>query len=286
MDKKQQKQLELFAAQVRYETTKEIATRGFGHLPGSLSLVDVLALLYGDDSLLRVDPKNPRWEDRDLVILSKGHAGPAQYAILAMKGFFPMEELATLNQPGTNLPSHCDRNKTPGVDMTTGSLGQGVSTAIGMTLANQLAGKSARTYLFVGDGECDEGQVWEGMLFASQQKLKNLLVFVDYNKKQLDGYVKEVIGLDDLQAKFEAFGLYTQTVDGHSIPDLTQAIERALADERPACIVLDTIKGKGLPEIEAMELNHHIQIDQALAERSLAHLQAEVDRLKEELAHV
>lgn len=282
MEMKKRKELELFAAQIRLETTKQIATRGFGHLPGSLSVVDVLSILYGD--VMRYDPKNPQWEDRDILVMSKGHAGPAVYSTLAMKGFFPMDELKTLNQPGTNLPSHCDRNKTPGVDMTTGSLGQGVSTAIGMTLGNKLAGRDSYTYLFVGDGECDEGQVWEGMLFAAQQKLDHLVVFVDYNKKQLDGYVKDVIGLDDLSQKFSAFGFHTEEIDGHAIEAIANAIAKAKETKgKPTCIVLNTIKGKGLPEVEEMDLNHHIQIDTELAARSIAVLEAEVERLKGEL---
>lgn len=282
MDTKKRKELELFAAQIRLETTKQIATRGFGHLPGSLSVVDVLAVLYGD--LLRVRPQEPRWEDRDLVVMSKGHAGPALYSTLALKGYFPMEELKTLNQPHTNLPSHCDRNKTPGVDMTTGSLGQGVSTALGMTLANKLAGRDSNTYLFIGDGESDEGQVWEGMLFAAQQKLDHLIVFMDFNRKQLDGYVKDVIDLGEPAKKFEAFGFHTETIDGHDVEAIEEAIARCHATKgKPSAIVLNTIKGKGLPEIEAMELNHHIQMNGELAERSIAHLEAEYERLKGEL---
>lgn len=285
MDKKQCKELSCFAAQIRLETTKQVAKRGFGHLPGSLSVVDVLAVLYG--KVLRIRPEEPKWEDRDLVVMSKGHAGPAVYSTLALKGYFPMDELATLNQPGTNLPSHCDRNKTIGVDMTTGSLGQGSSTAVGMALGRKLAGSDARTYLFLGDGECDEGQVWEAMLFAAQQKLDHLTVFVDYNKKQLDGYVKEVLELGELQDKFAAFGFHVERVDGHDIEAIDDAISRCHAvTGKPTCIVLDTIKGKGLPEIEAMELNHHIQMPADLSERSIAHLEAEVVRLKGECANV
>lgn len=285
MDKKRLKELELFAAQIRLETTKEVAKRGFGHLPGSLSVVDVLSVLYGE--VLKFKPEEPEWEGRDLVVMSKGHAGPALYATLALKGFFPMAELETLNQPGTNLPSHCDRLKTPGIDMTTGSLGQGSSTAVGMTLGRKLAGHDGYTYLFLGDGECDEGQVWEAMLFAAQQRLDHLVVFVDYNKKQLDGYVKDVIGLGDLDEKFAAFGFHTETIDGHQIEEVYEAIKRCQAVEgQPSCIILNTVKGKGLPEVEAMELNHHIQIPEEMATRSVEYLEAVYERTKGELANV
>lgn len=285
MDKKKIKELELFAAEIRLETTKEVAKRGFGHLPGSLSVADALAVLYGD--VMRIRPKEPKWEGRDLMVMSKGHAGPAVYATLALKGFFPMEELATLNQPGTNLPSHCDRNKTVGVDMTTGSLGQGVSTAIGMALGHKLAGDDVRTYLIVGDGECDEGQVWEGMLFAHQQKLDHLTVFVDYNKKQLDGTVEEVMDLGDIEAKFKAFGFHTENIDGNNVAAILETLAKCReVKDVPSCIILNTLKGKGITEVEEMKLNHHIQVDPELAKKAIAELTAEVERLKGETANV
>lgn len=160
------KELEKFAARIRLETVKQVGKRGFGHLGGALSVADALAVLYG--GMMKIDPKKPDWPERDKLVMSKGHAGPAVYSVLVLKGYFPMDWLETLNQPGTHLPSHCDRKLTPGIDMTTGSLGQGVSAAI--ALAPKMDDKGARTYLFVGDGECNEGQVWEGALFANQQR--------------------------------------------------------------------------------------------------------------------
>ena len=153
------KELRVFAEEIRVETLKTFQALGFGHVGGAMSVVEALAVLYGGE--MKYDPKNPKWVDRDWLVMSKGHAGPVLYTTLAMKGFFPMEELKTLNQGGTNLPSHCDRNKTVGVDMTTGSLGQGVSEALGIALGNRLDKRDSYTYLFVGDGECNEGQVWK-----------------------------------------------------------------------------------------------------------------------------
>ena len=179
------REMKVFSKQVQMEVVKMIAGLGVGHLGGSLSITDLLSVLYCNQ--MRYEPKNPRWEGRDWLVLSKGHAGPALYATLALKGFFPVSELATLNRPHTNLPSHVDRTKTPGVDMTCGSLGQGASAAAGIALALRLDHKDNRVFAVFGDGEIDEGQVWEMALFAAQRKLSNLIAFVDYNKLQLDG---------------------------------------------------------------------------------------------------
>jgi len=252
-----QKQYEKFAAEIRHETLKELGHLGFGHVGGAMSVVETLAVLYG--GVMRIDPKNPRWEDRDWLVCSKGHAGPAIYATLALKGYFPMEMLETLNQGGTNLPSHCDRNKTPGVDMTTGSLGQGMSTAIGVALGNRLDGRDNWTYLILGDGELDEGQVWEGALFANHFKLDNLITFVDYNKQQLDGYTKDIMDLGDIAAKFASFGWHVQNIDGHDVEAIENAIETAKsACGSPSMIVLNTVKGKGCTFAEGSPSNHHI----------------------------
>jgi transketolase len=269
-----QQKLELFAAQIRLETLKEFAHLGFGHVGGAMSIVETLAVLYG--AFMRIDPANPRWEDRDWLVLSKGHAGPALYAALALKGFFPMEELKTLNKPGTNLPSHCDRNKTPGVDMTTGSLGQGISTAIGIALGNRLDGRDNITYLILGDGECDEGQVWEGALFAAHQRLDNLVAFVDYNKQQLDGYTRDVLDLGDLAGKFASFGWHAQEVDGGSVAEIYNAVEKAREVKgQPAVSVLHTVKGRGCSFAEGILNNHHMtfteeQIAEAIAKAEQA----------------
>lgn len=279
MNEKTVKDLELFAAEIRLETAKMVATRGFGHIGGSLSIVDVLAALYG--KIMQIDPQNPSWEDRDLCVLSKGHAGPALYATLALKGYFPMEWLSTLNQPGTRLPSHCDRNLTPGVDMTTGSLGQGVSTAIGMTLGRKLAGNPRYTFLFVGDGEANEGQVWEGAMFSAQNKLDHMIWFIDYNRKQLDGCLKDVMDIAPLKDKFESFGFHTQEIDGHDMSAILRSLEEALAvSGKPHCIILNTVKGKGIPELEETELNHHVTFDGDYAKRSIQHVQNQLDAMR------
>ena len=269
------KELEKFATEIRLETMKELTHLGFGHVGGTLSVVETLAVLYGE--VMRVKPQNPKWEDRDWLVVSKGHSGPAVYATLALKGFFPMEDLLTLNQGGTNLPSHCDRNKTVGIDMTTGSLGQGVSSAIGIALGNRLDNKETYTYLIIGDGECDEGQVWEGALFAAHQKLDTLIAFVDANKKQLDGYTKDINDLGDIGAKFRSFGWHVQDVDGASVANIYEAIQEAKATAgQPSVIVLDTIKGQGVRFVEETMMNHHIVIDQDQAKAAIAELE---DRL-------
>ncbi|HVI40971.1 MAG TPA: thiamine pyrophosphate-dependent enzyme, partial [Anaerovoracaceae bacterium] len=198
------------ATNIRITMLKGLRELGFGHVGGSMSMVELMAALYGE--CMNIDPQNPGWEERDWYIQSKGHAGPAVYATLALKGYFPMEDILTINQGGTNLPSHCDRNKTKGIDMTTGSLGQGMSTAIGVALGNKLKKKNSYTYLLLGDGECNEGQVWEGALFAPQHKLDHLIAFVDANEKQLDGYCKDICDMGDIRLKFEDFGWYSQDV--------------------------------------------------------------------------
>ena len=271
-------EIKVFAAKIRLETVKQIGRRGFGHLGGALSVADALAVLYG--GVMNIDPANPNWPERDKLVMSKGHAGPAVYSALALKGYFPMDWLDTLNQPGTKLPSHCDRKLTPGIDMTTGSLGQGTSTACGLALAQKMDGKSAWTYLFVGDGECNEGQVWEAALFANQQKLDNLIMFVDYNHKQLDGTTEEIIDMGDIAAKFETFGWHAQSVDGSDVAAIQNAVKIAQGEkEKPSCIVLNTVKGAGVPCIETIELNHHIMLDGELLEQAIAECETALKKL-------
>ncbi|MCL2168918.1 MAG: transketolase [Defluviitaleaceae bacterium] len=256
------KELEIFAAEIRLNTVKMIGKRGFGHLSGSLSVADVLAVLYG--SVMNVMPDNPSWPLRDKLVLSKGHAGPALYAALALKGFFPMEWLDTLNQPKTKLPSHADRRLTPGVDMTTGSLGQGASLAAGLALAQKMDDLNSRTFLILGDGECNEGQVWEMALFAAQHKLGNLIAFVDNNKKQLDGTTSEVMEMGDIAKKFASFGWKALGLDGGCVRQIKEAILGISLTGRahvPTCIVLNTVKGAGVPSVEAIEYNHHMVVD-------------------------
>ena len=271
MDKELEIYLKSQAKEIRKMTIEEIATLGSGHIGGSMSIADLLALLYFHR--MKVDPQNPRWEDRDQLVVSKGHSGPAVYATLALKGFFPKEWLTTLNKGGTSLPSHCDRNKTPGIDMTTGSLGQGFSAAIGIALGLRMDKKTSTVYTIIGDGESNEGQIWEGAMFAGFQKLSNLVAFTDYNKQQLDGFSKDILDLGDLRAKWEQFGWYAQDVDGHDIAALDAAIEKALAQkEKPSMIVMQTIKGKGCNFAEGIEKNHSMAFDMEKAREAIAAL--------------
>ena len=251
------KELEKFAAEIRLATVECIKSRGFGHIGGSLSVCDALAVLYGE--IMNVDPKNPKKADRDKLVSSKGHAGPAVYATLALKGYFPKEDLYTLNQPGTNFPSHCDMNKTPGVDMTTGSLGQGTSEAVGLALGDKLQGRDCTTYLLVGDGEANEGQVWEAAMFTAAKKLTNLVWLIDWNKKQLDGYVSDILEPFDFEEKFKAFGFDACTIDGNDVAQLKEALSKKATD-KPIAIILDTVKGKGVTEVEEAAGNHSMNV--------------------------
>ena len=239
-----EKNCKVLAAQIRLETLKVIHSRGFGHVGGSMDLADLMAVLYGE--VMKFDPKNPRWEDRDWMVLSKGHAGPVAYATYGIMGYYPMEDAYTLNHPHTKFPSHTDRKLTPGVDLTTGSLGQGVSTAVGAALGNKIDGRTNHVFCVVGDGEADEGQVWEGFHFAYAHKLDNIIFFIDKNGYQLDGPTDTILAHGDLAKKAEAFGLYTQEIDGHDVTAIYNAIQNAYAKKGvPSCIVLDTCKGKG-----------------------------------------
>lgn len=242
--------------EIRALTAECISSIGAGHIGGSLSIVDVLTVLYY--KVMNVDPKNPKMEGRDRLVVSKGHAGPAVYATLAHKGFFDKKELFTLNRIGTNLPSHCDMNKTPGVDMTTGSLGQGLSCAIGMALGSKLKKDNATIYAIIGDGESQEGQIWEAAFFASHKKVDNLIVFLDYNRMQLDGYLSDINDSCSMVEKFESFGFDTYSIDGHNLEEIYNTIEVAKKVEgKPHMIVLNTIKGKGLSFAEAAGPNCH-----------------------------
>lgn len=271
-------ELELFALKIRIETVKAMGNLGFGHIGGAMSIADTLAVLYG--GAMKYDAQNPKWEERDWLVCSKGHAGPAIYSALALKGFFPLEELLTLNKPGTHFPSHCDRNLTIGIDMTTGSLGQGSSLAVGVALGHKLDGKKNYTYLILGDGEMQEGQVWEAVLLAAQKKLHHLITFVDYNKQQLDGYTKDINDMGDIKAKFESFGWHAQEIDGANVAEIEKAIEHAKQQgERPSVIVLNTLKGKGCSFAENVLLNHHMTISPKQMEEALSILNIEMERL-------
>jgi transketolase len=198
------KDLKILSIKIRKAVVYQLTTFGFGHLGGSMSSAELMACLYG--YIMKYDPDNPKWEERDRLILSKGHCGPVLYAVLALKGFFPYEELATLNQPETRLPSHVDASTTPGVDMTTGSLGQGFSVALGMAHIFKIDQRTNRVFGILGDGECQEGQIWEAALYGAQYKLSNFTGFVDANAEQFDRYIKDNIDLGDLAKKFHVFG--------------------------------------------------------------------------------
>lgn len=272
-------ELKRFAAKIRIATLEEIKSRGFGHLGGSLSICDLLAVLYG--KVMRYDPWNPKWPERDKLVSSKGHAGPAIYATLALKGFFPKAELLTLNQPGTNLPSHCDKNKTPGIDCTTGSLGQGTSQAVGMALGDHLKGRSSRTYLIVGDGELNEGQCWEAAMLTAARRVRNLIWIIDDNKKQLDGTTEEILPQFDIRAKFEAFGFEALRVKGNDINGIQHALTLPIGD-KPRAIVLDNVKGLGVKAVEEMEFNHSVTASPEIWDDYIAAVQADLDKLMKE----
>ncbi|NLA53860.1 MAG: transketolase [Clostridiales bacterium] len=279
------RELEIFASKIRIAALEAIKARGFGHIGGSLSVADVLAVLYG--AVMRFDPKNPDWPQRDKLICSKGHAGPAIYGTLGLLGYFPYEDILTLNQPGTNFPSHCDRNKTVGIDMTTGSLGQGTSLAMGMAMGDRLKGRDSHTYLIVGDGELNEGQPWEAFMFASSKKLDNLTVFIDWNKKQLDGFVNEISDPLDFKRKFEAFGFHTQQVKGNSVEEILKAVKACdNVKGKPHAIVLDTIKGSGVKEVEDTFSNHSMTVGSEVFDRWISALKEELRVQEGEKLHV
>lgn len=280
MKEEELKEATLLAAKMRRDVLAMLQHRGYGHIGGSLSLVELMADLYTKQ--LKHDPANPKWEERDRIVLSKGHAGPVMYSVLAERGFFPKEWLMMLNDGGTNLPSHTDRLKTPGVDATTGSLGQGTSEAAGIAQALALKGSDAYTYLIVGDGELNEGQCWEAFQFIAAKKLSNCIVFIDSNKKQLDGTTDEVLYGFDYVEKMKAFGFETQKVNGQNIAAIDAAIEAAKQNKSSAnAIVLDTVKGAGVKYFETAVSNHSMkwnndEINQATDE-AIAALDAEIE---------
>ncbi len=280
MEEREVRELKALAVKIRMAAIDAIHSRGSGHIGGALSICDALAVLYGGE-MRNIDPADPKRPDRDKLVCSKGHAGPAVYGTLAVKGYFPYEELRTLNRPGTRLPSHCDRNKTPGVDMTTGSLGQGTSLACGMALGDKLKGRSSRVFLIVGDGETDEGQCWEAFSFAAARKLDNLVVLLDWNKRQLDGWTDEIFPMGDYVAKLEAFGFDVQKVNGNDVEALSAALERTRTPNgKPFAIVMDTVKGYGVQEVADTVMNHSLSVSDEQFERWTAQLNAELAALE------
>ena len=265
--------LKCFAADIRIAAIEEFRAIGIGHVGGSMSVCDLMACLYG--AILNVRPTEPRWEHRDRFIMSKGHAGPAMYAALALRGYFDRALLKTLNPPGTSLPSHTDMNRTPGVDMTTGSLGQGFSSGLGIALGCRKKGLDNYTYILLGDGECEEGQVWECALFAPAKELTRVIVFVDYNRIQLCGTVEEVAGLTGICEKFASFGWHIVDVqDGNDVAQILAAVEAAKAvTDKPSVIVLNTVKGKGCCFAEGV-FNHNMPVSPQQADEAIAVLEA------------
>lgn len=265
--------LENKCLEIRKNILLEIGTLGVGHIGGSLSMVELLAVLYYKH--MNVDPKNPKKEGRDRLIVSKGHSGPAVYAVLANMGYFPQEWLKTLNKPGTNLPSHCDMNRTPGVDMTTGSLGQGFSCAVGIALASKIKNDGAKIYTVIGDGESQEGQIWEAAMFASHKKLSNLIAFTDYNKLQLDGKTEDICSIEPLADKWRAFGWNVIEVkNGNSCEEIDEAITLAKSSNLPTMIILHTVKGHGISFAEnAGVKNHSMTVSKEMFEQGLKELE-------------
>ena len=273
--------LKIFAARIRQYTLRAIHSIGSGHVGGAMSIADTLAVLYGRE--MRILPDDPKWEDRDRFVLSKGHAGPSLYAALALKGFFPIEELYTLNKGGTKLPSHADALKTPGIDYSTGSLGQGISLAVGSACGARIMKKDYYTYCIIGDGECDEGQIWEAALFANQHKVSNMILFIDLNGYQLDGTTEQVCDLGDLSAKWKSFGWHVQEVNGQEVREIADAVEAAKAEKNaPSVIILHTTKGIGYPPALETDYCHYMKISDQELEYALERLQLEIDTFEKQ----
>ncbi|MDK2882404.1 MAG: transketolase [Bacillota bacterium] len=243
------KYLQHMSRRIRAEVLKMIHAAKSGHPGGSLSVADIITVLYFHE--MRLDPNNPDWPERDRFILSKGHACPAWYACLAELGYFPKEELRTLRQINSILQGHPDKKKTPGVDMTTGSLGQGLSLAFGMAMASRIFGPDYRVYVILGDGEVQEGQVWEAAMACAKYRLDNLVAIVDRNSMQVDGRTEDVMPIEPLVEKWRAFGWAVRELDGHNIEEIVDALSWArTVKERPTVLVAHTIKGKGVSFME------------------------------------
>ena len=260
---------------IRCDIMTCIGHLGVGHIGGCLSIVELLAVLYFQE--MNIDPAQPKMPGRDRLVCSKGHAGPAVYATLANRGYFDKKELLTLNQGGTNLPSHCDMNLTTGIDMTTGSLGQGFSCAVGVALGSKLEDDGATVYAIVGDGESQEGQVWEAAMFAASKGLGNLVGFTDYNKLQIDGTVAQVNDIAPLADKWAAFGWNVIDVaDGNDVGQVSAAVKQAKANRatgRPTMVILNTLKGCGVKWIEEMGAgNHNTNVSEEQAKAAIAEI--------------
>lgn len=279
MTPNEKKELSLMACKVRMGIIESTYCAKCGHPGGSLSAADLFTYLYFKE--LNVDPANPRWEDRDRFVLSKGHTAPGLYAALAHRGFFPVEDLKTLRKLGSYLQGHPNMNTVPGVDMSTGSLGQGISTACGMALAAKVKGRKNRVYTLLGDGEIQEGQVWEACMFASHYKLDNLCVIVDNNGLQIDGEVAKVMSPYPIVGKLEAFGFHVTAIDGHDFEQIEAALNEAKTIKgRPSAIVMKTVKGKDVSFMENQAGWHGVAPNQAQYEQAMAELTAKMNELE------
>lgn len=273
MNCNEKKALAIAACKIRIGTLVGVYNAKSGHPGGSLSADDLFTYLYFQE--MHIDPKNPKMPDRDRFVLSKGHACPGLYATLAERGYFPREELESLRHIGAILQGHPDMKHTPGIDMSSGSLGQGISAACGMALAGKMDQKDYRVYVMLGDGEIEEGQVWEAAMFAGHHKLDNLCAIVDYNGLQIDGKVSDVGGPEPIDKKFEAFNFDVQTIDGHDFDAMEAAFAHARSVKgKPSCIIAHTIKGKGVSYMENVAGWHGKSPNEAEYKEAMAELQA------------
>ena len=285
MDKREKAELKITANKVRQLIIEGVFNAKSGHPGGSLSAADIFTYLYFKE--LNVDPKNPKWADRDRFVLSKGHCCPGLYAALAIKGYFPEKEIKSLRHIGAMLQGHPDMKGTPGVDMSSGSLGQGVSAACGMALAAKMDNASYRVYAMLGDGECEEGQVWESAMFAAHHNLDNLCYIVDYNGLQIDGKVSEVAGLEPLDKQFESFGFEVIKICGHCFNQIEEAFEKAKSVKgKPTVIIAETVKGKGVSYMEDQVGWHGKAPNQEQYELALNELREQQKVLEAQLAEI
>jgi transketolase len=277
-------ELERYATVLRMSCVRMLAVAKSGHLDSSLSSADIVAALY--HRVLRHDPANPDWPERDRFVLSKGHAAPILYAALAEHGYFPREDLMGLRKIGSHLQGHPDMHRTPGVEVSTGSLGQGLSMALGICLALRLDGLSETSHVFtlLSDGDCQEGQTWEGVTAAAHFQVPNLTAIVDYNHLQTDGTTEEVMDTGDVRAKFEAFGWDTVEIDGHDMPAIVEALERSRTVDKPAAIVCQTKKGRGVSLMEGRFGFHGKPPTPEQADEALTELEARLAEQNEALA--
>lgn len=279
MDAVTKKQLQIKACTVRMGVIEGVFNAKSGHPGGSLSVADILTYLYFDH--MNVDPKNPKDENRDRFVLSKGHTAPALYAVLANKGFFPVSEIKNLRKPGAMLQGHPSMNRTPGVDMSTGSLGQGISTAVGMALAGKIDKKDYRVYTVLGDGEIEEGQVWEAAMFAAAKGLDNLCTVVDNNNLQIDGSIAEVNSPYPIPEKFRAFGWNVIEIYGHSFDEIDAAFKAAAEFKgKPTAIIAKTVKGKGVSFMEDQCSWHGTAPNAEQYEQAINELKAQLAELE------